>query len=95
MVPCETTEWAIKVPNGKFEVKVIVGDPGFKTGYWISVNGNAYMKGTVLYKNQFWTPSKVIHVSDKIIKITGECFSTDCENVWSRISAVEIFQVSG
>ena len=90
---CEPVEWHIKVPNGKYDVKVIIGDATVKTGYSISVNRKTLIDKSVLRKNQFWTPSEVVNVNDGKITLNGDCVRGDCSNVWTRISAIEIYRI--
>lgn len=38
-VVCDPVEWSIKVPRGKYDVKMTVGDAEKKLGYSLTVNG--------------------------------------------------------
>ena len=86
---CEPMHWIIKVPNGKYVVKITVGDPNNKAGYWIKVNGKVFIDGKILEKNQFYSPSFEVNVGDERIKVTADC-DRDCKYIWSRINAIEI-----
>lgn len=38
-VVCDAADWSIKVPKGKYDVKITVGDAEKDAGYSITVNG--------------------------------------------------------
>ena len=86
---CEPMSWMLKVPNGKYIVKVTVGDPVNKAGYWLKVNGKVFIDGKILEKNQFYSPNFEVNVGNERIKVTADC-DFDCQYVWSRINTIEI-----
>lgn len=86
---CEPVSWSIKVPNGQYSVKVIVGDPINKAGYWLKVNGKIFIDGKILEKNQFFSANFDVDVGDEMIKLTSDC-DQDCRYTWTRINAIEI-----
>lgn len=86
---CEPMYWMIKVPNGKYSIKITVGDPINKSGYWVKVNGKVFVDGKILEKNQFYSPTFDVDVGDEIIKVTSDC-DRNCHYIWTRINAIEI-----
>lgn len=86
---CEPVSWSIQVPNGRYNIKITVGDPKNKAGYWVKVNGRSFIEGKILDKNQFFSPSFDIEVAEQRIIVTADC-ERDCRLVWSRMNAIEI-----
>lgn len=50
-VACEPVTWSINVPNGKYDVKITVGDAERKVGYSITVNTQYVFKDKILNMN--------------------------------------------
>ena len=74
---------------------MIIGDPSAKARYYLSVNEHPFVNGMLLNKNQFWTPSKEVMVSNGKITLNSECRTGDCKEIWNRISAIEIYKIIG
>jgi hypothetical protein len=93
-VVCDPVEWSIRVPRGKYEVKMTVGDAEKKLGYSLTVNAQFIFKDVMLEKNQFSTESIDIESTDGTIVVEQKCDPVaskgHCEFVWSRMSAIEI-----
>ena len=89
IVPCEPAEWKMKVPNGKYNIKLTAGDPIYRANYWIRVNKVPFIAGEMLAAKQFYTPQHDIEVLDGQIQITNDC-EGDCSKTWSRMNAIEI-----
>eukprot|EP00742_Colponemidia_sp_Colp-10_P013875 GILJ01015707.1.p1 GENE.GILJ01015707.1~~GILJ01015707.1.p1 ORF type:complete len:1281 (+),score=234.65 GILJ01015707.1:129-3845(+) len=89
VVSCAPAEWSLAVVNGKYKVKVTVGDPKYKAGYNIQINGKKFINEKVLRENQFDTVAGDVDVPDGYVRVTADCFN-NCEAVWSRISAIEV-----
>jgi len=58
----------------------------------LSVNDLIFVSGKVLKEDQFMTEVKEVKVSDSdpFLKVSGKCLADNCENSWTRISAIEI-----
>lgn len=96
-VTCEPVDWSITVPEGKYEVKITIGDSERKIGYSIKVNGQYLFKEKILDMNQYETDSIPVEAPDGIIVVKSECdlkaFPAHCPLVWSRMSAIDIAQI--
>jgi len=94
-VSCEPVDWSIKVPVGKYDLKLTVGDAEKKVGYSITVNDQYILTNTELEKNQFQTESISVEATEGIITIRSLCdpvtLPAFCKVVWSRMSAIEIY----
>ena len=88
VISCEIADWTIKLPNGKYSVKLTAGDPAYHSKYDLQLNGKSVIS-RYLEKNQFFTVTEVMNVNEGIIRVTANC-EDDCKFSWSRINAIEI-----
>jgi hypothetical protein len=50
-VTCAPAYWSIKLPNGKYDVKLTVGDPSYSAAYSLFANGVPVFNGDILKKD--------------------------------------------
>ena len=93
-VACESVDWSIKVANGKYNVKITVGDPAEAIQTDLKLNDKVIMKNKIQKKNIFFTTNDDLIILDGIIRVKSECDGS-CENSWSRMSAIEINKLPG
>lgn len=79
-------KWEIALPKGRYNVKVSVGDPSFKSTNTINIEGVNYWNKFALKRNKFSSKTKEITVDDGQLTIDqGEAW-----NNATRINYVEI-----
>lgn len=83
--------WSIKVPNGWYEVRVLMGDPDvFNADYRLNAEGKPVVKG------QPFSPSHPFVEGMATIQVTDGklTLSSDSQAIGNRLAAVGITQVS-
>ncbi|MHC4741039.1 MAG: Ig-like domain-containing protein, partial [Planctomycetota bacterium] len=83
--------WEMGLPNGDYEVKVSIGDPGFSSVHTINVEGVNYWESISLSANQFENKTLTVTVSDG--KLTIDSGSSPEKS--TRINYVEVSPVGG
>jgi hypothetical protein len=81
--------WQMAVPNGKYEVKIAVGDSQYATSHTINVNGVNYWTNAATAVNQFLTKTLTVTVTNGRLKIDNGASPAGA----TRINYVELRQV--
>ncbi len=84
------SRWTIKVPNGWYEVRVLMGDPDtFNADYRLNVEGKPIVKGEPFKPSHpFVEGILTVQVTDGLLSLTS-----DSEAVGNRLASVGISQV--
>lgn len=88
-IDCRSISYHIKTGNGKFLVKLHVGDTLSDSLVDFKINNVDVVSSKLVAKGDYQIFSKSIKVTDEFIQISTECVE-DCENHKSKFNMIEI-----
>lgn len=85
---CDKVDFTVKAGEGKFNVKLFVGDINVNSKIDFSINGKSVFSG-IVKKGELKVIQKVIEARNQFITITSEC-TKDCDFAMAKLNGVEI-----
>jgi len=76
---CFPNKWRIKVLQGKYRVKIIVGHHSNEYSYSLQINGTKIMDGEIIQSMVFQTKLAEVRDLSGYISITNKC-TNNCKN---------------
>lgn len=68
----EDDAWEMALPNGRYEVTIVAGDPGSTEGYFaFDLEGTAALRGQPTWKQRFVTSTTTVDVADGRLTLTA------------------------
>lgn len=85
-----TASWSVRVPNGWYDVRILMGDPStLKADYRVNVEGQLAVKGVPYTNFPFVEGSKVIKVTDGVLNVSSAKGAVN-----NKIASIGIFATS-
>jgi hypothetical protein len=88
-IDCDRVDWSIKTGQGRFIVKLFIGDSNANSRIELSINGKPFVTGVTIEKNNLQTFEGEFDSLNQMITISSNCKS-DCEYVMAKINMIEI-----
>jgi len=86
---CEKVNWSVKTGNGRFFVRLFVGDPESKSKVDLKVNSKFLAKNQIIPQDTLKIYEGIVEAKNEFLVVKSEC-QTDCDNGVSKLNAIEI-----
>jgi len=86
---CESVSWIIKAGNGRFLIKLFMGDPDSSIRVDLKINDRFVAQNKIIEKNTLEVIEDIIEADNKFIVITSDC-QMNCQSAMSKLNSVEI-----
>ncbi len=91
-ISCDKVDWSVRAGQGKFVVKIYIGDPMVNSKIDLTINGKEIFSG-IVKKGVQKLVQKIIEANDEYLTFTSAC-EKDCNYAMTKMSAVEILPLT-